>query len=157
MDIFKGAGVVPLIEGVVGEGRDGLLATLGVTGSGKVRIFSFDYKISFFSKKKKKKHMMNTMKKREGEKKMSDILIEPYNPGLKISARSHPAFVGSSISIARYTNIASFDSSDLDLILECCRRFRRADFIGIELPRRCLWRRSSRPKQLACGHPDDGR
>ena len=37
LDIFKGTGVVPLIEGVLGEGRDGLLATLGVTGSGKVR------------------------------------------------------------------------------------------------------------------------
>lgn len=37
IDIFRGTGVVPLIEGVVvGEGRDGLLATLGVTGSGKV-------------------------------------------------------------------------------------------------------------------------
>ena len=41
LDIFKGTGVVPLIEGVLGAdrtgGRDGLLATLGVTGSGKVR------------------------------------------------------------------------------------------------------------------------
>lgn len=36
LDIFKGAGVVPLIEGVVSDRRDGLLATLGVTGSGKV-------------------------------------------------------------------------------------------------------------------------
>ncbi|KAF2191352.1 kinesin [Zopfia rhizophila CBS 207.26] len=39
MEIFKGTGVVPLIEGVLGakgrDGRDGLLATLGVTGSGK--------------------------------------------------------------------------------------------------------------------------
>ncbi|KAL8693772.1 MAG: hypothetical protein Q9218_001468 [Villophora microphyllina] len=35
LDIFKGTGVVPLVEGVLDEGRDGLLATLGVTGSGK--------------------------------------------------------------------------------------------------------------------------
>ncbi|CAO2647694.1 Nn.00g086160.m01.CDS01 [Neocucurbitaria sp. VM-36] len=39
MDLFKGTGVVPMIEGVLGapghQGRDGLLATLGVTGSGK--------------------------------------------------------------------------------------------------------------------------
>ncbi|KAI9838708.1 MAG: hypothetical protein M1838_004546 [Thelocarpon superellum] len=39
LDIFKGAQVLPLIEGVLGAGgkteRDGLLATLGVTGSGK--------------------------------------------------------------------------------------------------------------------------
>ena len=39
-DIFKGTGIVPMLEGVLGapghHGRDGLLATLGVTGSGKV-------------------------------------------------------------------------------------------------------------------------
>jgi hypothetical protein len=34
--IFRETGVVSLVEGVIGEGRDGLLATLGVTGSGKV-------------------------------------------------------------------------------------------------------------------------
>ncbi|KAL8716377.1 MAG: hypothetical protein Q9220_000284 [cf. Caloplaca sp. 1 TL-2023] len=37
LDIFQGAGAIPLVEGVLNEGRDGLLATLGVTGSGKVR------------------------------------------------------------------------------------------------------------------------
>lgn len=39
-DIFQTSGTVNLIQGVLGnsgsEGRDGLLATLGVTGSGKV-------------------------------------------------------------------------------------------------------------------------
>lgn len=39
-EIFDTAGILPMIEGVLGapgrEGRDGLLATLGVTGSGKV-------------------------------------------------------------------------------------------------------------------------
>ncbi|KAH9844938.1 Kinesin-like protein KIF20B [Teratosphaeria destructans] len=38
-DIFENTGILPLVEGVLGapgrEGRDGLLATLGVTGSGK--------------------------------------------------------------------------------------------------------------------------
>lgn len=42
LDIFEGSGVLPLVEGVLGphggEGRDGLLATLGVTGSGKVSL-----------------------------------------------------------------------------------------------------------------------
>jgi hypothetical protein len=42
MDIFEGTGIVPMIQGVIGapgcHGRDGLLATLGVTGSGKVHI-----------------------------------------------------------------------------------------------------------------------
>ena len=36
LDIFRGTGAIALVEGVLGEGRDGLLATLGVTGSGKV-------------------------------------------------------------------------------------------------------------------------
>jgi hypothetical protein len=40
LDVFHGTGVIPLVEGVLGaqgnDGRDGLLATLGVTGSGKV-------------------------------------------------------------------------------------------------------------------------
>ncbi|KAI9735714.1 MAG: hypothetical protein M1818_006322 [Claussenomyces sp. TS43310] len=39
LDMFHGTGVLPLVQGVLGpqggEGRDGLLATLGVTGSGK--------------------------------------------------------------------------------------------------------------------------
>lgn len=43
LDVFEGTGVVGLVEGVMGkeggEGRDGLLATLGVTGSGKVGVF----------------------------------------------------------------------------------------------------------------------
>ena len=36
LDVFEGTGARGLVEGVLGEGRDGLLATLGVTGSGKV-------------------------------------------------------------------------------------------------------------------------
>lgn len=40
LDVFQDAGIIPLIQGVLGpnggDGRDGLLATLGVTGSGKV-------------------------------------------------------------------------------------------------------------------------
>jgi len=39
-DVLDGTNLVPLVEGVLGSngkvGRDGLLATLGVTGSGKV-------------------------------------------------------------------------------------------------------------------------
>ena len=39
-DVFESTGAVQLVEGVLGqqgrEGRDGLVATLGVTGSGKV-------------------------------------------------------------------------------------------------------------------------
>ncbi|KAL1969604.1 hypothetical protein VTN77DRAFT_8157 [Rasamsonia byssochlamydoides] len=35
LDVFEGTGMVSLINGVLNEGRDGLVATLGVTGSGK--------------------------------------------------------------------------------------------------------------------------
>ncbi|RFU30320.1 hypothetical protein B7463_g6003, partial [Scytalidium lignicola] len=39
LDLFQGSGILGLVEGVLGpqggDGRDGLLATLGVTGSGK--------------------------------------------------------------------------------------------------------------------------
>jgi len=46
LDIFHGTRVLPLVEGVLaphgGEGTDGLLATLGVTGSGKVGYYPRD-------------------------------------------------------------------------------------------------------------------
>ncbi|KAL2222521.1 kinesin-like protein [Thermoascus aurantiacus ATCC 26904] len=35
LDVFKGTGIDSLIEGVLCDGRDGMVATLGVTGSGK--------------------------------------------------------------------------------------------------------------------------
>lgn len=42
LDVFRRTGILGLVEGVLGapgrEGKDGLLATLGVTGSGKVEI-----------------------------------------------------------------------------------------------------------------------
>jgi hypothetical protein len=47
-ELFHSTGVVPMIEGVLGapgyHGRDGLLATLGVTGSGKVHILGCFFK-----------------------------------------------------------------------------------------------------------------
>lgn len=36
LDIFHDTGMESLVKGVLKEGRDGLVATLGVTGSGKV-------------------------------------------------------------------------------------------------------------------------
>jgi hypothetical protein len=42
LDIFQGTRVLPMVEGALaphgGDGTDGLLATLGVTGSGKVGV-----------------------------------------------------------------------------------------------------------------------
>lgn len=41
-EVFESTGIVDMIQGVLGEptyqGRDGTIATLGVTGSGKVRV-----------------------------------------------------------------------------------------------------------------------
>jgi Kinesin motor domain len=37
LEVFENTGMPALIQGVLKEGRDGLVATLGVTGSGKVR------------------------------------------------------------------------------------------------------------------------
>lgn len=36
LDVFQDTGMESLLKGVLQEGRDGLVATLGVTGSGKV-------------------------------------------------------------------------------------------------------------------------
>ena len=38
LDLFSGVGVPEIVEGVLRDGRDGLVATLGVTGSGKVQV-----------------------------------------------------------------------------------------------------------------------
>jgi hypothetical protein len=50
LQLFKDAGVLSLVEGVLGtdssEGRDGLLATLGVTGSGKVWLLCSSERLS---------------------------------------------------------------------------------------------------------------
>jgi hypothetical protein len=37
LDIFESTGTVQLVKNILSTGRDGLVATLGVTGSGKVR------------------------------------------------------------------------------------------------------------------------
>lgn len=39
LDVFQDTGMENTIRGVLLEGRDGLVATLGVTGSGKVRLY----------------------------------------------------------------------------------------------------------------------
>ena len=40
LDMFQGTGVSGVVDGVLSAGRDGLVATLGVTGSGKVSYLS---------------------------------------------------------------------------------------------------------------------
>jgi hypothetical protein len=71
LELFKGVGVVPLIEGVLGgngHGRDGLLATLGVTGSGKVK------KSNNYSNRKAK----------------INCIVDSHDTGNQVSARFDP-------------------------------------------------------------------
>ena len=71
--LFESTGAVQLVEGVLGakgrEGRDGLLATLGVTGSGKV-----------YNTRALSRWMMLTRVH----------IAEPHNPRLQVAARCHP-------------------------------------------------------------------
>lgn len=77
LDLFRDAGAVSMIEGVLGargrEGRDGLLATLGVTGSGKV----WDY-----------------IDDRYAICRTDHPSIEPHHSGRQVPARPHPARLG---------------------------------------------------------------
>lgn len=85
-DIFKGTGVIPLVAGVLGEGRDGLLATLGVTGSGKVIIAPASeraFKIE------------------------TDSAIDSYHFRLQNTARSHSALFRPCLSLAGPSNTSS--------------------------------------------------
>lgn len=38
LEVFENTGMSSMVRGVLNEGRDGLVATLGTTGSGKVRM-----------------------------------------------------------------------------------------------------------------------
>lgn len=42
LDVFHDTGMEAIVRGVLKEGRDGLVATLGVTGSGKVGFLCFN-------------------------------------------------------------------------------------------------------------------
>jgi hypothetical protein len=70
MELFTGSGLLSMIEGVLGGkssyGRDGLLATLGVTGSGKVWAEAEPF------------HSC-----------LADYYIESYHPGIENAARTH--------------------------------------------------------------------
>ncbi|KAF2204792.1 kinesin [Delitschia confertaspora ATCC 74209] len=88
LDIFNGTGILPLIEGVLAaeskHGRDGLLATLGVTGSGK-------------------SHTILGSKSQRGMTQMAlDVLFRSIGSQLVQSLYGAPAF----------SSIASSDASD---------------------------------------------
>lgn len=77
LEVFEETGTADTIKTVLQNGRDGLVATLGVTGSGKVehqqRLFNLH--------------------------RPTDVRIESYNPGLQVSARTYPNDTRCSLSI----------------------------------------------------------
>jgi hypothetical protein len=81
LDIFHDTGMESLVRGVLKEGRDGLVATLGVTGSGKVGQSLF-------------KHTMSTKLIR-----MSNP--EPHHSRVQIRTRHYPNGPGCHLPIAR--------------------------------------------------------
>lgn len=95
LDIFKGTGLVPLIEGVLGEGRDGLLATLGVTGSGKVGLdcgLARTYRQGLI---RTQSHTILGSKSQRGLTQLSlDALYRSVNNQL-LQPASHPSLVSS--------------------------------------------------------------
>ena len=111
LDIFRGTGAISLVEGVLGEGRDGLLATLGVTGSGKVRTEKLyrDYKGLMLS-------------------------IEPYDPRLEIATRINAAFTRSPIPVSRLSSATSYKHPVIDFVSRCCRRLRSPDTPCFRIP-----------------------
>lgn len=103
MEIFKGTGIVPMIEGVLGapgyHGRDGLLATLGVTGSGKVRIL----------------HWRNMASK-------TNAVTEPHYPWNQIATRPRPNDTRCSFPELRRAAGTVIVRCSSFLVLGSCRR-----------------------------------
>ena len=85
LDIFKDIGVLPLVEGVLGAdgkaGREGLLATLGVTGSGKVR---------------------EPFKCQGSKENLLTFITESYNPRIKNSTRPYTVIPRCPVSVTFY-------------------------------------------------------
>jgi hypothetical protein len=83
LELFRGTGAVSMIEGVLGargrEGRDGVLATLGVTGSGKVCREEDDVRTDLLADF------------------VLTISAEPHYPGLQVPARPHTAHPGHAV------------------------------------------------------------
>jgi len=138
-DLFGGAGVVPLIEGVLGEGRDGLLATLGVTGSGKVG---------------------SREAWRVGGVREMDVLMvtaESYHTGVEIAARAYADGARCPFAIAWFENAASVLESDARLNAGRNRCVRGSDTFRVEFPGRDVWRWACGTSKLESTNTHDGR
>ena len=122
LDILQGTGVLPLVEGVLGphggEGRDGLLATLGVTGSGKVSFNRY-------------------------EKFMRANGIVTHHSRISYTTWTDPARPRCSLPIHLYQYPRSFYES-LSSCHYCGRRpIRIAGHVCLHVPRNYVWRRFS--------------
>lgn len=118
LDLFQGAGVVPLIGGVLGDGRDGLLATLGVTGSGKVC----------------------SERRGQGSQRLyADGSVESYYPGLQVSAGSHADGTGGSVPLSWFYDPAPVYELDARLYISRRGRIRGPDTRRVQLPGWSLW------------------
>ena len=122
LDIFKGTGAISLVQGVLREGRDGLMATLGVTGSGKVdRDFPSGY--------------MDTA---------NNFPVEPHYTRIQDPTRAYPIISRSCIPIARCPNSASFNGTFFDWFSRCIGCVRGTDSTCVRISRRNLRRVSAR-------------
>ena len=132
MDVFKGTGIVPMIEGVTGapgcHGRDGLLATLGVTGSGKVHISVVESQLN------------------------TNALTEPYYPWNQVAARSCPDDPRCPLPELRRTACTVVLRCSRVLIACCCRRIRSQYVHCLCLPRLYVWGQPVRKVPVASKH-----
>lgn len=83
LDVFRDTGLEETIKGVMLEGRDGLVATLGVTGSGKVWISA-----TYGNQKKR-------------EQRLITLCTEPYDPGIEVTERYYSDGPGCDFQISR--------------------------------------------------------
>ena len=125
-ELFESTGTVQLIQGVLGEsrreGRDGLVATLGVTGSGKVRAY---YRVE----------------------DMIEVLMrsctEPHYSRIKIAKRHNSAFSRLALPARRAALSRHRHKLDGFPITLLSRRIRRAAVSSCELARlhilRSIW------------------
>ena len=86
LEVFDEIGALENIKGVLQNGRDGLIATLGVTGSGKVGQDRFRWK------------------------RMLRCSAEPHNSWVQVTSRTHSDDTGHTVSITRLEHQTTISS-----------------------------------------------
>ena len=110
LDVFHGTGLGSIVQGVLGqegrEGRDGLIATLGVTGSGKVLIKRYRSKMHMNSVDTVQSHTILGSRSQRGLTQLSlDVLYQ--NLDAQLAQLSHDPSV--------LPSLASADASESQL------------------------------------------